>query len=241
MSKSISDPGHGGIDPGTIGPGGTREADVVLPVVLQAASYLKASGIEALLTRSSASVPWKQVSGQPYYDLHGRTEIANNAKADIFLSVHCNAATPSAHGTETCCYKFGGNGEKLARCVQAEVVKTLGTTDRGVKEGNFQVLRDTVMPAALVELAFISNPAEEKLLADPVVQTKLAKAIAKGICNYFNVQFVEQQSTPATGVSDYAEVAWAKAVAKGIFDGTDPQGAWTREQGAVVLDKLKLL
>ena len=242
MKSICIDPGHGGIDPGAVGPTGVKEADITLAIGLLVAPYLEASGLQVTMTRTAATVPWSQSSA--YNDLHGRTEIANVAKADVFLSVHCDSfSDSSAHGTTGYCLSMGGKGEKLADAVRAEVVKEISTTDRGIKAANFQVLRDTDMPAALIETAFISNPGEEKLLADPAVQKKLAAAIAQGICEYFNVQYVEQQTAPVapTGVSDWAAVAWPKAVAKGILDGTNPQGPVTREQLAVVLDNLKLL
>ena len=92
----------------------------------------------------------------------------------------------------------------MAAAVRAEVVKAIGTNDRGAKAANFQVLRDTDMPAALIETAFISNPAEEKLLADPGTQKKLAVAIAQGVCGYFDVQYVEQQTAQAVPSMTYA-------------------------------------
>ena len=203
MPKICIDPGHGGIDPGAVGPSGLKECDVVLAVALIVAPLIEAAGIEVVMTRTAATVPWSQAS--TYNDLHGRTEMANAAKVDVFLSIHCDSnSDSSAHGTTGYCYALGANGEKLARAVKDAVVKAIGANDRGVKAANFQVLRDTDMPAALVEMAFISSPAEEKLLADPAAQKKLAVAIAQGVCGYFNVQYVEQQTAQAVPSMTYA-------------------------------------
>ncbi|MCL2336433.1 MAG: N-acetylmuramoyl-L-alanine amidase, partial [Firmicutes bacterium] len=104
--------------------------------------------------------------------------------------------------------------------------------------------RQTNMPACLTELAFISNPAEEALLKSADFQARAAGAIAAGIAGYLALdqpaQSGEPAPTPAT-VSVWAQNSWAKAVAAGLFDGLNPQGSLTREQVAVVLDRLGLL
>ncbi len=190
MKSICIDPGHGGKDPGAPGPDGLKEADVTLAVGLLVAAYLDATGINAVLTRKTAAVPWSQATEGD--DLQARCDIANRAKTDMFLSIHCNSLDdPSAHGSESYCYAFGGKGQSLAGFVLVPVAAALSITNRGVKAANFEVLRNTDMPAALIEMAFISNPAEEKLLGDPAVQSKLAVAITEGICSYFNVQFTE--------------------------------------------------
>jgi hypothetical protein len=89
---------------------------------------------------------------------------------------------------ETYIYAPGGEAEKLARLVQAELVAATGLTDRGVKAANFHVLRKTDMPAILVELAFISNQEEERLLADGIFQSKCAETIASGVKKYLQIE-----------------------------------------------------
>jgi N-acetylmuramoyl-L-alanine amidase len=192
MSKSIClDPGHGGNDSGAVGPTGLREADVTLAVGLLVAADLQAAGIDVVMTRRTAAVPWSQATTDE--DLQARCTIAIKAKTDMFLSIHCNSFTdPTAHGSESYCLAFGGQGQVLAADVLREVVAEIGTTNRGVKAANYEVLRNTIgIPAALIETAFISNPVEEKLLGDPSTQAKLATAITEGICTYFNVRFTE--------------------------------------------------
>ena len=191
MAKKVClDPGHGGYDPGAIGPTGLKEKDVTLAVALKAGLYLQNAGIAVVLTRTSDQVPWPADTNQ---DLAARCKIANQAAVNLFVSIHCNsAADRNAHGTETYSLSATGEGRRAAGLIHAELVKVIKLYDRGLKTANFFVLRRTSMPAVLIELAFISNPQEEKLLRDPVFQDKAARAIAKGIAAWFGVQLQEQ-------------------------------------------------
>ena len=179
MPRVCIDPGHGDKDPGAIGPTGVKEKDINLAVALKVGSQLKDNGIDVIYTRSN---------DKPSYNLAQRVNIANNSRAYAFISIHCNSAVnQSAHGTETFCYQFGGKAEKLAQSVQNELIKATGLRDRGIKTADFYVVKYTQMPAALIELAFLSNHGEEKLLASETFQQKAATAITKGICKYLNV------------------------------------------------------
>lgn len=178
--KICIDPGHGGRDPGAVGPSGLKEKDVTLTISLKLRDKLQSRGIQVIMTRETD----KALGSTVNENLNVRSNIANNAKVDYFVSIHCNSANATARGTETYCFKFGGNGEKLARSIQDKLIHAVGLYNRGVKEANFAVLRNTYMPAVLVELAFISNPAEEKLLADEMWQDIFANAIAEGIFDF---------------------------------------------------------
>jgi N-acetylmuramoyl-L-alanine amidase len=184
--RIVLDAGHGGYDSGAVGPGGVKEKDVTLAVVKLLAGLLgTCDGIELLLTRNSDQVSWPSNDVE---DLEARTKVANDWKADLFLSVHCNSfEDPAAHGTETYCYKFGGKGQIVAEFIQSELVGSLGLTDRGVKAANYKVLRDTLMPAVLVELAFISNPNEQRLLNTYSFQVKAARAIYDGLTKVYGL------------------------------------------------------
>lgn len=161
-----------GVDPGAVGISGLQEAIVVSDVMQRTAGYLRVIGHCVLVVQKN--------------ELAKITAASNQFGADLFVSIHCNAANKvSAKGTETYCYSFGGQGEKLARCIQQQIVDSLHTVDRGIKTANFQVLRETECPAVLVELAFISNPDDEKLLADPDTRDTFARAIARGITDYY--------------------------------------------------------
>lgn len=178
MAKIMIDAGHGGKDPGAIGQKGTKEKDITLKIAITVAALLQQAGIMTKLTRTS----------DVFVDLDDRAKIANAFGANLFVSIHCNSATDrSANGIETYCYKFGGDGEKLAKAVQKELIAATGLRDRSVKAANFAVLRETAMPAILVELCFISNPAEEALLNNPSFQAKCARAIVDGILKYLGI------------------------------------------------------
>ena len=179
--KICIDPGLGGYDPGAVGPTGLKEKNVTLPVAMLLADILRAAGQEVILTRDSDNTPWDSDN-----DLWKRCQIANDYGADVFVSIHINsAANPAATGTETYCVAFGGEGEKIARSVQKELVAALGLPDRGIKAANFYVLKRTDMPAILTELAFISNPDEEYMMRTDDFLSRAAEAIAQGIGNLY--------------------------------------------------------
>ena len=120
--------------------------------------------------------------------LYGICGAANNSDSNIFVSIHCNAAAAeAANGTETWACAGSYRGSMLANCIQSQLVDALDTTDRGVKiatpgVNGLYVLTNTAMPAVLVELAFITNPDDEELLAN--AQDAMARAVARGITDY---------------------------------------------------------
>ena len=184
--RIVVDAGHGGYDPGAIGPTGVKEAHINLVVARHLANLLISAGAEVLLTRDSDAVPWP---ANTYEDLGARVKMANDWGADFFISVHCNsAANPTARGVETYCYKYGGQGAIAAQAIQDELLSGTGLFDRGVKEGNFEVIRETAAPGVLVEMGFISNVTEEKLLTQPTFQDKLAASIFTGIAKVYGLK-----------------------------------------------------
>jgi len=188
MVKICIDPGHGGADPGAIGPTGLKEKDVNLAVGLKLAEILKPIA-EVKLTRT------KDIA----VSLKDRAAIANSFGCDYFISVHTNSFTDrKVGGVETWAYAPGGNGEKLAKAVQAELVKATGFANRGVKfNTSFAVLRDTKAPAILTETGFISNPDEEKLLKTDAFRDKIAKAIAQGVAKQLGKKLPEPKPAQA--------------------------------------------
>lgn len=175
----ILDAGHGGKDPGAVGPTGLQEKDVTSLVATSMAGHLREAGRQVLLTRP----------GPEFVSLADRVRIANAAAgADALVAIHCNAAhSPEAGGSETLYYPGSVQGEYLARELQWRLVHTVGLRDRGVKpRGDLAVLKRTKMPAALVELAFISNPVEEALLADPQWLAAIAAELAKGVARWWH-------------------------------------------------------
>lgn len=176
--KVFLNPGHapnGNPDPGAVNEEtGLRECDVALAVAKSAESYLNAVGVATELLQSDS-----------LYDI---CEAANNSNADIFVSIHCNAAeAEEANGTETWACAGSYRGSMLASCIQSQIVDALDTTNRGVKiatpgVNGLYVLTNTDMPAVLVELAFITNPDDEEILAN--AQDAMARAVARGITDY---------------------------------------------------------
>jgi N-acetylmuramoyl-L-alanine amidase len=227
MVKICIDPGHGGTqllkgDSGAIGRAGTKEKDINLSVAKKLFELMKAESFDVKLTRSTDIA----------LELQERVKIANEYEADYFISIHCNAvSSPDAHGTETYCYRFGGEGEKLAKAVQEEIVAATGLFNRGVKEGNFYVIRETKMPAILVELAFLSNPDEEKLLNEPAFQSKCAIAILRGV--------KKGVGAANNDVSSWAQEAWEWAKKNGIINGERPKDTATREEIVTMLYRFK--
>ena len=175
--KICIDPGHSGpMEPGACA-GGVTEAAIVLAIAKMTAKILTDRGHKVLLTREDDieddSLLW-------------RAEEAWKFRAEIFVSLHCNAATdPAAHGTEVLYYPTSENGHALARCIQAELVKNCQTAYRGVKTNDeLTVLVETACPAVLAGMAFLSNDREREMLTDRFLQRQFAVGIANGIEQY---------------------------------------------------------
>lgn len=174
----VVDPGHGGPDPSAVGIGGIYEKDIVLDISLQVASLLENQGIQAILTRQT----------DVDLGLQPRVEIANRARATLFVSIHANAISmsrPEVNGIET--FHVAGNreGQRLAEHIQQQLLTSTGMHDRGVKRARFYVLVRTAMPAVLVEVGFVTGQEDALRLSDPATRTQMAQAIVQGILDYF--------------------------------------------------------
>lgn len=176
--KIVIDPGHGGYDSGAVGPNKTKEKDINLSIALKLGTLLEKQNVQILYTRKTDKVSWPS---NEVDDLTARNKISNDYKPNYYVSIHCNSAGSTISGIETYTYSFGGKSEKLAKDVQAELIKSTGLNNRGVKLGNFQVIRETDAPSILTEIGFISNPDEETLLNSDDYQNKCAEAIANAI------------------------------------------------------------
>jgi len=213
----VIDPGHGGENPGARGAGGSLEKDIALSLARRLrAELVNARGLSVFLTRD------KDVD----VDLDERTAIANNYKADLFVSIHVNASRArGAKGSEVYFLSYQASDDEsrrtahfegaaelppgasaggdlalilwdmaqaehleessaLASRIQEALAVVTGSEGRGVKQAPFRVLVGAAMPAVLVEVAFISNPEEEKLLASEAYQAKVAASLARGIERY---------------------------------------------------------
>ena len=181
----VLDPGHGGADPGAIGPTGLREKDFNLPVAMETARLLREEGVEVILTRTT-DVRLGQTVAE---DLERRSRIANQNQADLFVSIHANAnPNRSKEGTSVYYHSHPDNHiecSKLARALQGSLVRELGRKDLGIFDRQFLVLKNLDMPGALVETAFVSNYEEERLLAQDWFRSRTALAIVDGIKAYY--------------------------------------------------------
>jgi len=173
--KVYIDAGHGGSDPGAMG-AGLNEKDANLDIALRLKSKLEANGFDVVMTRTNDA----------YSTLDQRVNMANNSGADIFLSIHNNAALSQyAHGTETYWSSNGVSGSnQFANLVQANLVSQTGRANRGVKTANFRVIKYTKMAAALVECAFVSNPTEVELLKSADFREKCAAGLYNAIAAF---------------------------------------------------------
>lgn len=166
--KIFINAGHGGNDPGAVSKSGNKEADITAAVAELLAEKLRIYGY-----------PVETYQQKEYLSEVSKKE--NQSGATLFISIHCNSfSDPEANGIETLYYKSSKKGLERAKIFQSELVKVTGLRDRGVKpRGDLHVLKATKAPAVLVELAFLSNPEEEKLLiAKPEI---FANALWKGI------------------------------------------------------------
>jgi N-acetylmuramoyl-L-alanine amidase len=178
----IIDPGHGATDLGarTHSPY-TEEKRLCLQTARLVKQYLNQLGYKVIMTRSTDT----------FVTLPRRVEIAAQASGDLFVSVHFNSSrVPSAHGIEVF---FCDSGEdrtrasasrRLANSVLSRMLRATEAKSRGVKKGNFYVIRENSLPAILVEGGFLTNPEERDLLRSRDYQEKIARGIADGIDNF---------------------------------------------------------
>ena len=183
----VIDPGHGGSDTGAVGPTGVTEASVTLAVSKDLQSILENSGARVTMTRDK-DVDVYGPYASDRQELQARVNVGEYTPgAEIFVSIHCNAfSNPASNGMETYYYAGSPRGERLATLLNEELEKAGGLFNRGVKTANFYVIKHSSMPATLAELAFVTNPKEEQLLASPAYQMKLAEGIARAISRYFS-------------------------------------------------------
>ncbi len=175
----VIDPGHGGPDPGAIGINGIRETDVVLEVSKIVTKLLTEQGVRVRLTRKN----------EVDLDLPPRVAFANNSDSDIFVSIHANASRGKRrdiNGLETFYFR-GWRGRLLAKKIQRQILRVSpGSPDRGVKQGRFYVIKNTRMPAVLVEIGFLTGRLDARRLEKTAHRKRIAYAIAKGILEYLS-------------------------------------------------------
>ncbi len=193
----------GVFDPGAIGPTKYKEATQNEEVGNLVVRKFKANGHTVLDIHDG--------------DLNDVTKKANDWNADYFISIHANASVnPNAQGVETYALAPGGYGEKMAIAIQRELVEMTDLANRGAKFANFHVLRETSMPAVLVEAGFISNPDEEALMRTSEFDEKIAESICIGFSKAVGIPYVSSRAVTGTPIlsTPTATLEQAKAWAK---------------------------
>lgn len=181
----VIDPGHGGTQPGATSVSGKKEKDFNLKVALKLNEKLKALGYNIVMTRNTDVT----------LGLYERADIANAVNADIFVSIHANAhdnrgiaGLQVLYCPATKSSKKQTDQHPFAKAMMDALLKGTGAADKGIiQRPNVVVLRETIMPAVLVEAGFLSNAAEDKLLYTEEYQNKIVDSIIKGIENYFEM------------------------------------------------------
>ena len=174
-SLVVVDPGHGGEDPGERGPNQLREADICWDIACRLASHLADAGARVRFTRTEADGP----------DDSERAKRANDLEGDLFISLHLNAHhEPTAEGTSTYYFRTSRTGALLAEHVQGALCD-LGLKDCRSHASSYAVLKETRMPAILVEPAHITNPDDEKRLDDPDFREAVALAMSRAVRSYY--------------------------------------------------------
>lgn len=177
--KIVIDPGHGGKDQGATGASGHFEKDFTLQLSRKVEELSQEEPrLQVELTRRED----RFISSID----HARPKLANDLHADLFISIHGNTFDdPEVSGTET--YYYHWNSLALAKIMHKHVVQKSGFQDRGVKKGNYFVLKDTTMPAVLLEMGYLTHPKEEKEMLTEEYQNRVAVAILDGIKEYLNL------------------------------------------------------
>lgn len=180
----IVDAGHGGKDTGAMSKKNAyEEKKLTLETAFLVADSLKQLGYRTTLTRKE----------DVFVPLDTRAEIANAIEGDLFVSIHYNySSNQDVEGIEVYYYKENKTpssqriiqSKELGNEVLKKIIKQTGAESRGIKQANFAVVRETKMPAILIEAGFLSNPKERKKIQDSKYLQQLAKSIAHGVDNY---------------------------------------------------------
>ena len=180
------DPGHGGSDPGAIGASGLKEKQITLEISMRVKELLEKEGAKVYMTRTTD----KDVYGPNASDraeLQARVNVAEKYNSDLFVSLHINSSVnKSVGGFSSYYYPKTDNDLKIAKAIQDKFAKNFGVDNLGVRQANFYVVKRCSMPATLLEMCFISNPKEEKLMKSRWFQKKTARLIVEGVENYFD-------------------------------------------------------
>ena len=242
------DPGHGVESPGKCSPDKSYyEHEFALDMGRRIQAHLERCGIRVVLTRTDEHCPTGKADTN---DLLKRVAISDAAGADLFVSLHSNASGNEWSNASGLMIYTSAGPETASRNVAAKAVLArmteAGVELRGsplVHDMELVVTRKTAAPAMLIEYGFHTNRTEVALLKKSSYRAKLAEATAKGACDFLGVAWEPEAAagTTDTGAADWAATAWEKAKSNGVLDGTRPTDPVTRQELAVVLDRLNLI
>lgn len=185
----VIDPGHGGVDPGSIGyKTKAKESDVNLAVSLSLREKLRQLGVRVVMTREDQNGLYGiSTTNYKKRDMQKRKEIIEKVRPDIVVSVHMNSyVRHNLRGAQVFYDKSSPNGEALAMCIQDQFAARLEASDKGIAVGDYFMLKCTPSASVIAECGFLSNEQDEKLLLDPAYQQKIADCIFVGIVNFLN-------------------------------------------------------
>ena len=194
----VIDAGHGGFDPGMVS-GKTEEKHINLAIAQKLQNFLELGGATVIITRVDDSDLGSSKSG----DMHTRRIIANTSHADIFVSIHQNSYSKSSvKGAQVFYFNSSDNSKKLAHFIQARIKEFVDSNNKfqAKENSNYFVLKQTSMPAVLVECGFLTNPGEKSKLLSEEYQEKVAWGIYLGILDYFHE--IPEEPEPATPVEE---------------------------------------
>ena len=249
VSKTVClDPGHGVESPGKCSPDKSYyEHEFALDMGRRIQAHLERCGVRVVLTRTDEHCPTGKADTN---DLLKRVAISDAAGADLFVSIHSNASGNEWSNASGLMIYTSAGPETASRNVAAKAVlarmTAAGVELRGsplVHDMELVVTRKTAAPAMLIEYGFHTSRTEVGLLKKSSYRAKLAEATAKGACDFLGVAWEPEAAagTTDTGAADWAATAWEKAKSKGVLDGTRPTDPVTRQELAVVLDRLNLI
>lgn len=181
----VIDAGHGGADAGVIGVGGFTEKEFTLLVAEQMKAMLEPLGAIIVFTRSGDQAVLERASS-PADELQARVNFGDKYFADVFVSLHLKGFYDRSVGGMTTYYDPENEAsQRLAESLHFDTVEACGLLDRGVEASELYVVKESRIPAVVLETGFLSNPSEEKLLVNPLFQKRIAGGIVKGLGRYF--------------------------------------------------------
>ena len=235
------DPGHG---PDTVNgspDGSYKEREFAWDMYTRIRPLLERHGVNVICTRTEDTKP----------SLTARCEVSNKAGADLFVSLHSNADGGSGWGTARGLLVYTSSGPMTAKRNVAATAIVNRAHEAGVllhesgvtHQIEYTVLAKTDAPAVLIEYGFHTNQEDIGLLKDISYRDKLAEATAKGVCDFLGIDWTAESGGDGTDIpaADWAAEAWQKAKSNGVMDGTRPTEPITRQELAVVLDRLNLI